>query len=186
MLEFLLWKWGWRRTRVHPFEDGLQPKIHEVWTLSEDSVTREVHMTAHIDGRTGFIGGFETKYLTPSWHRIPKFGVNSINGSVEWLGFPNFLSTNGPPWTDNIFGPGPIWWYGGTTTNHNRGSQPGGPNGIVSVLWNFSACVCPYYVRKSPENMRTASRRLRDNHLWSRSLARMHSPSTSRNPICNL
>ena len=46
-------------------------------------------------------------------------GVNSISGSVQWLGIPDFLSTNGPPWTTNILAPHPIWGYRGSSTNPN-------------------------------------------------------------------
>ena len=31
------------------------------------------------------------------------FGVNYINGSVQWLGVPDFLRNDGPPWTDHIY-----------------------------------------------------------------------------------
>ena len=37
------------------------------------------------------------------------FGVYSINGSVQWLGVPDFLRTDGPPWTDNLLAPVPSW-----------------------------------------------------------------------------
>ena len=48
------------------FVDGLQPKIHEVWTLGEDDVTPEVHLTAHVDFRA-FVGQyFATNYLNPN------------------------------------------------------------------------------------------------------------------------
>ena len=42
------------------------PKIHEVWTYGEDGVTREVHPTARVDVGAGFVGEFDTDYLTPT------------------------------------------------------------------------------------------------------------------------
>ena len=83
------------------------------------------------------------------------FGVNSINGSVQWLGVPDFLRTDGTPWTDNLLDPSPSWVDGGTTTNPNWGSQPGGPYGFFSVLWSGPVCVMPSYVRRSLENTRS-------------------------------
>ena len=62
------------------------------------------------------------------------FGVNYINGSVQWLGVPTPLSTNGTPWTDNILAPSPAWGTSGTDTNTNWVSQPGGPYGSVALL----------------------------------------------------
>ena len=44
--------------------DGHQTKILEVWTFIEDGFTREVHPTAWVDVRTGFVGKFATHYLT--------------------------------------------------------------------------------------------------------------------------
>ena len=37
------------------------------------------------------------------------FGRKSINGSVEWLGVPSFLSNDGLPWTLNILAPYADW-----------------------------------------------------------------------------
>ena len=84
--------------------DRRQPKIHKVWTFGEDGITSEVHPTARVDV-SAFIGGcFASDYLTPTWRRIPMFGRNYINESVDWLGVPNFLSNDGPPWTLNLLG----------------------------------------------------------------------------------
>ena len=87
---------------------------------------REVHMIERVDVGAGFVGEFATDCLTPSWRRIPMFGVNPINGSYQWLGVPDFLITDGPPWTDNLLAPVHILGDGGITTNQNWGSQPGG------------------------------------------------------------
>ena len=87
--------------------DGRQTQIHEVWTFGDDGFTREVHPTEQEDVGAGFAEKFETDYLTPRWYRVPRFGRNSINGSVEWLGFPDFLRTDGPTWTENVLAPHP-------------------------------------------------------------------------------
>ena len=103
-----------------------EPQIHEVWTFSEDSVTREVHLATQEDVRSGFVREFATNYLTPSWHRVPVFGRNPINGRVKWLGVPDFLMTNGPPWTTYILAHCPSWGDQGSITNPNWDSQSGG------------------------------------------------------------
>ena len=113
------------------------------------------------------------------------FIINSINGSVQLLGAPDFLRNNGPPWTDNLLDPGPSWGDGGTTTNQNWESQPGGIYGSFVVPWIRPVPVRPSYVLRSPGNARADERCIRDNHLQSRRLERMHSPSTIRNPIFN-
>ena len=87
--------------------DGHEPQSHEVWTLGEDGVTPQVYPTARVDVSAGFIGEFVTFYLTENWRRIPMFRVNPINGSVQCLGFPATLRTNGLPWPDNILAPSP-------------------------------------------------------------------------------
>ena len=85
--------------------DGRQPQIHEVWTFAEDGVTREVHLTARVDVSAGFVGEFDSDYLTPSWRRVPMFGRIYINGSVEWLGVPDFLRNDELTWTLNLLDP---------------------------------------------------------------------------------
>ena len=54
------------------------------------------------------------------------FGRNSINGSVKWIGVPNFLRNDGPPWTLNILAPDANLGERGYSTNQNRGSGSGG------------------------------------------------------------
>ena len=102
--------------------DVRDPHIKEVWTFGEDGVTREVHPTAQVDVGAGFVGEFVTNYLTPSLRRIRMFGLNSINGGIQWLGVPAPLRTDGTSWNDNILAPIPTWGNGGTTTNSNWGS----------------------------------------------------------------
>ena len=67
------------------------------------------------------------------------FRVNSINVSVQWLGVPDFLMTDGPPWTDNILDIHPSWGELGSSTNPNWGSQFGVYSDSVSVLWTRPA-----------------------------------------------
>ena len=159
--------------------DGRDLHIHEVWTFGEEGVTREVHPTAQVDVGAGFVGELATNYLTPSWPRIPMFGLNSIYGNVQWLGVPDPLRTNGPPWNDNILAPIPDWGTGGTTTNPNWGSQPGGTYGSVAGPWSGPVCAIPDYFRRSPENTRIAAHRVRDNLLRENYMVRMQSLSTS-------
>ena len=102
-----------------------QPQIHEVWTFREDSVTCDGHLTARVDVGTGFVGKFVTNYLTPTWRRVPMFGSNYFNGSVEWLGVPDFLRNYGPPWDLNLLYLYATWGDRGNSTN---------PNWVVALL----------------------------------------------------
>ena len=54
------------------------------------------------------------------------FVRNSMNGTVEWLGVPEFLRNDGPPWTLNLLDPYENWEDIGSITNPNWGSQSGG------------------------------------------------------------
>ena len=62
------------------------------------------------------------------------FGRNSINGSVKWLGVPDFLSTYGHPWTSNILAPHPSWRYQVSITNPNWGSWSEGVPDIARPM----------------------------------------------------
>ena len=73
------------------------------------------------------------------------FGRNSINGSEDWLGVPDFHRIDGPAWTDNILALRPSWGDGGHITNPNWVSQYGGGSGNVSVPWNPPVRVLPVY-----------------------------------------
>ena len=82
---------------------------------------------------------------------------NSINGSVEWLGVPDLLSTNGPACTVNILAPHPSWRDRGSSTNPNWVSQSGGVFGSVSIPWNHPVRFLPVYHCRVFENMRAAA-----------------------------
>ena len=101
------------------------------------------------------------------------FGKNSINGSVEWLGVPDFLRTDGPAWTANILAPHPSWLGVGSRTNPNLGSKSKGSSGGVSVPWNFPVRVLPVYHRRILENTRAAARCVFDDLLKANCLTRM-------------
>ena len=93
------------------------------------------------------------------------FGVNPINGSVQWLGVPHFLRTDIPAWTDNILAPITSWETGGTATNPNWGSQTVRPYGSVALPWISTVRAMPAYVYRSPENTRSAARRVHEDIL---------------------
>ena len=111
-----------------------QPKIHEVWTYGEDVVTPEVHPTAGVDVGAGFVGKFSTDCLTPTWSSIPMFGRNYINGIVEWIGVPDLMSNDGPPWNFNLLDPYANWRDRGSSTSLKRGNGSGGNYKGVSIL----------------------------------------------------
>ena len=108
------------------------------------------------------------------------FGVNGINGSVQWLGIPAPLRNYGPPYTNNILATSPDWVTGGTDTNPNWGSQPGGPYGSVAVLWSGLVRSMPAYVRRILKNTHSAACHIRDDLLRDNRMVRMQSISISR------
>ena len=117
--------------------DGQQPEILEVWTFSEKGVARKVHPTACRDVGAGFVGEFDTDYLTPTWLRVPMFVSTSINGSVKWLGVPGFLRKDSPPWALNLLAPYANWGYRGSITSPKWGSGSGGiPTVFLSCVIN--------------------------------------------------
>ena len=144
---------------------GLEPQVHKIWTFSENGVTPEVHLTARVNIGSGFVGEFATNNLTEDGRSIPITSRKSINGIVEWLGVPDPLRTDAPPWTDNILVPSPDWGAGGTAKNPNWGSQPGGPYGNVSVMWSSPIYAMSAYVCRSTENTRIVAHRIRDDLL---------------------
>ena len=111
------------------------------------------------------------------------FGRYSINGSVEWLGVPDFLRNDGPPWTLNLLPPYASWGDRGSSTNINWGSGSGGHYNSVSILWNRPVHVLPVYHRRIFENMGCDTRRVHEDLLRDNRTYRMQSPSTCRNPI---
>ena len=113
--------------------DERYPKIHKVWTFGEESVTPKARPTVRTDVGA-FVGEcFATNYLTPTWRRIPMFVRNSINGSVKWLGVPNFLRNYGPPWALNLLAPYSNWGKKGSITSLNLGSGSRGYSDSVSI-----------------------------------------------------
>ena len=145
----------------------------------------EVHPTVRVDVGAGVVGEFSTNYLNPSWRRVPMFGINSINGGVQWLGVPNFLRTYGPAWTANLLATHPSWGDQGSINNYNWGSQSRGNSDSFSILWNRPTRVYPVYHHRIFENTHAAAPRVRDNILQYNCLARMQIPTTCLSPIHN-
>ena len=67
------------------------------------------------------------------------FGRNYINGSVKWIGVPDFLKNDGPPWTLNLLAPYDSWGVRGSSTSPNLGSGSGG----ILTVFLFTGIVPP-------------------------------------------
>ena len=161
--------------------DGREPQIHEVWDFGSDGITRELQPNDRVYVGSGVVGELLSYCITESGSRIPLLDIISINGSVEHLGITDFHRTDGPFWAANILAPSYSWGDGGTTTNNNWGIKPVGPYRSAALPWSRPVPVCPSYVRRSLENTHAAVHRVRDNHLLSRRLTCMRSPSNSLN-----
>ena len=86
--------------------------MHEFWCLRSDGITREVQPTAQVDVGAGVVGHFLPNYLTENGCRIPIIGQISINGSVEYLGIPEFHRTGVTMWVYNLLDLHPSWLDG--------------------------------------------------------------------------
>ena len=112
-----------------------------------------------------------------------RFGRNSFNGSVEWLGLPDFLGNYEPPWNFNLLATYTSWGDRGSSNNTNWDSQPRGGSDSISVPWNLPVRVLPVYQQRVFENIRSAARHVCDDLLRDNCMYRIQSPSNFRNPI---
>ena len=152
---------------------GRQPKIHEFWTFGDDGTTPEVHPIARV-AVGAFVGDyFATDRLTENGLRVPTFGRKLINGSSEWMGIPDFLRTDGPPWTANLLDPYADWGNGGTSTSQNLSSSSGGYSDSVHLNWNRPARYLTIFHRRVFKNTRSAGRRARGDLLRENRMYRM-------------
>ena len=111
------------------------------------------------------------------------FGRNYIDGSVEWVGIPDLLRNDVPPWTANILDTYHSWGYQGPSVNLDWGSGFGGNSNSISVLWSLPTRVLPIYHWRISENTHSAACRAHDDLLMENRMYHMQSPSTCRNPI---
>ena len=118
------------------FIDGQEPQIHEIWCLSYDGVTCEVHPTAQTDVVTGTVGQLTTNCLAENGRRIPVIGQLSINESVKLLGIPSKAWGRGLPFIKNFQAPTVLYGWGvADTSNQNWGIILGGPYSNAAVFW---------------------------------------------------
>ena len=115
-------------TEIIQCVDGRYLQMHEIWCLSSDRITREVHPTAQLDVSAVVIGQFLSNYLAKNGRRIPILGQICINGSVKCLGIPKFHRTSGPMYTENILAPHDTTGWGARRFSVYMGSL---------VLWKF-------------------------------------------------
>ena len=73
------------------------------------------------------------------------FGIKLINGSFEWMDVPDFLRTDGTPWTANILDPYSGWGRRGPSTSQNLSSGSGGYSDSVHINLNRPSCALPIY-----------------------------------------
>ena len=110
------------------------------------------------------------------------FDRKSINGSVRWIGVPNFQRNDGPTWTLNTMAPYTNWGDRGYSTSLNLVSDSGRYSNSISIKWNFTARVLPIYDRRIFENTRSAARCACGNLLTENRIYRMQIPYNCRKP----
>ena len=143
--------------------DGQEPQIHEIWRLSSDGVTCEVHLAAQIDVGTETVEQFTANYLAKNGRRIPVIGQISINRSVEPLSIPADAWGCGLPFIENVQAPTDTtgWGHGGTS-NQNWGVTLGVSYSIVSVAWGSTIPARSAYIPRSSDNLCITARCVRD------------------------
>ena len=62
-----------------------------MWCFGLDNVTHEIHPIAQVEVGAGTVGEFTKNYLAKNGRRILIIGQLSINGSVLFLGIPDFV-----------------------------------------------------------------------------------------------
>ena len=70
--------------------DVWEPQIHELWCLGLDNISHILHPKAGVEVGSGTVGELTTNYLAENGLIISIIGKLSINGSVQFLGIPNF------------------------------------------------------------------------------------------------
>ena len=105
---------------------GRHTKIHDIWTFSDDGITPEVHHFARVDVVAFVEDCFAANFLTENGRRVPMLGRKFIDGSFEYVGVPDFLRTNGPPWNDNLLAPYADCGRGGRPSSRPSNLPPEG------------------------------------------------------------
>ena len=85
--------------------DVRETQIHKLWCLGMDNVTCKIHLTAQVEVGAGTVGDFTTNYLGENGRRILITRQLSINGSVQFLGIPNFVRGIGFSFIENLQDP---------------------------------------------------------------------------------
>ena len=86
----------------------IDPSSSVLWNFRKDGVTCKVHLIMRVEVRAGFVDEFKPINLL-------QIGVGylclekSINGSVDWIGVPDFLRNDGILWTLNLLAPFANW-----------------------------------------------------------------------------
>ena len=145
------------------------PQLQEMWCLGSDNVTLEIHPKTQVEVSPGTVGEFTTNHLAENGRRILIIRQLSINGSVKFLGIPDFVRNSGLWFIENLQDPTvPTGWGHANTSNQNWGVIPGRPYSLWSVPWGVTVPVCPAYMPRSLENLRADAHHVRDDFLHRR------------------
>ena len=157
-----------------------------MWCLVLDNVTCEIHPEVRVDVGAGTVGQFTTYCLAENGRIITITGQLSINGSVQFLGIPDFSRDSGFSFIENLQAPTiPTSWKHINTSNHNWGVILWGTYIMCSVPWDSTVPARPTYMPKIPENLPAAALCVYDDFLHRRHRESMRSLTTSHNPTVN-
>ena len=104
------------------------------------------------------MGQFVNNYFAENGCRNPIIGQVYINGSVQFLGIPNFVRNSGLWCIENLQAPTvPTGWGNAKTPNRTWRVIPGGPYSMWSVPWVSIGTASPAYMPRSLENLHAVS-----------------------------
>ena len=70
--------------------------MRKMWDFGSNGMMREAHPTSQLQVGAGVVREFSSDCLTESGHGVPILGQIFNNGSVQYLGIPEFHRTGGP------------------------------------------------------------------------------------------
>ena len=72
-----------------------ETQIHKLWCLGLEDITCKLHPTSRVEIGAVPVGEFINDYLAENGRRILIIRQKSINGSVQFLGIPDFIRGGG-------------------------------------------------------------------------------------------
>ena len=158
--------------------NGREPMVDELWFHGLDGLSRDVHPTARVELPTGDVREFIIDYLTPDRRRNIIIGKCSVNGSLQFTGFPEIWDS-GLPYISNDELPDATRGWGRNGTDRNSFTAAIKIPGFTGN-WGSTINAIPDNSPRSPVCYLVVHSRNRNNFLYCRRLERLWSLYTPR------